>query len=110
MHEEQTHREEHHLVPYAVYGWVWIALVACTTLTVAAKYADLQHLAIFAALLIATVKAGLVLLYFMHVRFEKPVVASHAEWCSRLTVDGTVRGGVTLTALACSRLHAAQAS
>ncbi|MEW6072748.1 MAG: hypothetical protein AB1726_09185 [Planctomycetota bacterium] len=44
------------------------------------------------------------------IRRERQLVASHAEWCSRLTVDGTVRGGVTLTALACSRLHAAQAS
>ena len=30
-------------------------------------------MAIFAAILIATVKSTLVLLYFMHIRFEKPI-------------------------------------
>ena len=67
------HEEEHHLVPYGVYAWVWIGLVALTGVTVGAKYMDLQHLAIIAALVIATVKATLVLLYFMHIRFEKPI-------------------------------------
>ncbi len=67
--------QEGHLVPCSVYVWVWAALLCLTAVTVSAKYADLQHLAIFAALLIATVKAGLVVLYFMHVRFEKPIFA-----------------------------------
>lgn len=67
--------EERHVVPDSLYVWVWAALLCLTGITVSAKYADLQHLAIFAALLIATVKAGLVVLYFMHVRFEKPIFA-----------------------------------
>lgn len=64
---------EHHLVPIRVYVWVWVGLIALTGLTVGAKYADLHHMAIFAAILIATVKSTLVLLYFMHIRFEKPI-------------------------------------
>ncbi len=67
--------EEHHLVPYRVYVWVWLGLIGLTGVTVGAKYMDLQHIAIIAALVIATIKATLVLLYFMHIRFEKPVFA-----------------------------------
>ncbi|MBI4881299.1 MAG: cytochrome C oxidase subunit IV family protein [Planctomycetes bacterium] len=67
--------EERHVVPDSLYVWVWVALLSLTGITVSAKYTDLQHLAIFAALLIATAKAGLVVLYFMHVRFEKPIFA-----------------------------------
>jgi len=65
--------EEHHLIPYRLYVVVWLGLVGLTGITVGANYADLQHVAIIAALLIATVKAGLVLLYFMHIRFERPL-------------------------------------
>ena len=69
------HGGEAHQVPYRVYVAVWAALVALTAITVGARYADLAHMAIFAAILIATVKSSLVLLYFMHVRFEKPIIA-----------------------------------
>ena len=78
MQDNQTMdagHDEHHLVTYRVYVWVWLGLLALTGLTVGAKYADLQHIAIIAALMIATVKATLVLLYFMHIRFEKPIFA-----------------------------------
>ena len=71
--EDEGIQQQPHLVPYRTYAWVWVALVAMTGLTVGAKYANLQHVAILAAILIATVKAGLVLLYFMHVRFERPI-------------------------------------
>lgn len=66
---------EHHLVPCRLYFLVWAGLMGLTVVTVGAKYADLQHLAIFAAILIATVKALLVLLYFMHLRYERPIYA-----------------------------------
>jgi cytochrome c oxidase subunit IV len=66
-------QHEHPLVPYRLYVLVWLGLVALTGLTVGARYADLQHVAILAAILIATVKAVLVVLYFMHIRYERPV-------------------------------------
>jgi cytochrome c oxidase subunit 4 len=65
--------ESHHIVPYKVYVYIWAALVILTGLTVSASYANLGHVAILTAILIATAKAGLVLLYFMHIRFEKPI-------------------------------------
>lgn len=67
--------EEQHLLPFKVYLLVWAALIVGTGITVGACYADLGHLAIFTAILIATAKAGLVLLYFMHLRYEKPLFA-----------------------------------
>lgn len=59
----------HRVVPIRVYLAVWAGLVLLTGLTVTVSYAQL-HVAMQVALLIATVKALLVLLYFMHLRYE----------------------------------------
>jgi len=67
------HQDQHPLVPYRVYVVVWAALLALTAITVGVSYLDLNHVAILSALLIATVKGSLVLMYFMHIRFEKPL-------------------------------------
>jgi cytochrome c oxidase subunit 4 len=69
-----THEQDKpHLPPYALYVKIWVALVVLTVMTVSVSYLDMQKFTVFTALLIATVKATLVLLYFMHVRFEKPI-------------------------------------
>ena len=69
-----THAEEkHHLVPYRVYFIVWIALLVLTVVTVAVSYVDMKHVTVLTAMLIAATKSMLVLLYFMHIRFEKPL-------------------------------------
>jgi cytochrome c oxidase subunit 4 len=65
--------EERHLVPYRVYVVVWAALVTLTAITVGVSYVDMKNVAILTALLIATVKSSLVLLYFMNIRFERPL-------------------------------------
>lgn len=69
-----TSHEETHLVPIRVYFIVWAVLLFLTGVTVAAHYADLAHVAFLTAVLIASVKVSLVILYFMHVRFENPIV------------------------------------
>ncbi len=51
---------------------VWIALMIGTWLTVAASNVDLGPLNIWLGLAIATAKAVLVGLYFMHLRWDKP--------------------------------------
>jgi cytochrome c oxidase subunit 4 len=51
---------------------VWIALMVGTYLTVTATYIDLGALNIWIGLAIATAKALLVGLYFMHLRWDKP--------------------------------------
>ena len=64
-----------HLVPYRTYVNVYLGLVALTAMTVGAAYANMKHMAVFTAVLIASVKATLVILYFMHIRYEKRIFA-----------------------------------
>ncbi len=51
---------------------VWVALMIGTWLTVAASNIDLGFLNIWVGLAIATAKALLVGLYYMHLRWDKP--------------------------------------
>jgi len=48
---------------------IWLALLAGTTLTVLAALVELGPFNIVVALLIATIKAILVVLFFMHVKY-----------------------------------------
>jgi cytochrome c oxidase subunit 4 len=48
---------------------IWLALLAGTTLTVAAAFIDLGPFNTIVALTIATIKATLVVLFFMHVKY-----------------------------------------
>jgi cytochrome c oxidase subunit 4 len=69
-------RADHaHAVSPRLYVAVWAALLLLTGVTVGVSFLDMERLSIFTAMVIATVKASLVLLYFMHVRFEKPMYA-----------------------------------
>ena len=66
---------ETHLVPIQLFVGVWLALVTLTFVTVGASFLDLKQMAMFTALLIATVKCTLVILYFMHMRWDHPILA-----------------------------------
>jgi cytochrome c oxidase subunit 4 len=71
-----THsEEEHHVVPYRLYVYVWAALMMFTVITVSVAYLDMKHVTVLTAMIIASAKAMLVILYFMHIRFEKPLFA-----------------------------------
>lgn len=61
-----------HVVPFKVLLRVWGALMALTVLTVAATWVDLGRFNVWLALAIATLKASLVVLYFMHMRYDHP--------------------------------------
>jgi cytochrome c oxidase subunit 4 len=61
---------EQHVASYGLYVAVRAGLVALTATTVGVSYVTFPNVAILTALLIATTKAALVLLYFMHLRFE----------------------------------------
>jgi len=62
--------EKHHIVPSRVFVAVWIALLALTAVTVTVAGMHLGRLSILTALAIASVKAGLVLWFFMHLKYE----------------------------------------
>lgn len=52
------------------YVLVWLGLVICTAITVSTAGMNLGRLSILLVLLIAAIKSGLVLSYFMHLRYE----------------------------------------
>lgn len=59
-----------HVVPLRVYLGTWGALLALTVVTVGASYVDFGAANLWIALLIATTKAALVALIFMHLRSD----------------------------------------
>ena len=70
--------EEHgHLIPQGVYAKILILLLILTVITVVvAKYEafNFGNWNIVIALLIASVKAGIVGLFFMHLKYENPLI------------------------------------
>ena len=56
------------------YAIVWAVLVMLTGLTVGVSFLDMKKFVVFTAVAIATAKASLVLLYFMHVRYESRAI------------------------------------
>ncbi len=66
-----TGEEQFHLVKYRTYVLVWLGLVILTGITVSLAGMNLRHLSVFVPLLIAALKSGLVLGYFMHLKFER---------------------------------------
>ena len=69
------YEDDRHLARDSLYLKVWAALVILTAITVSVSYLDMKNVTVLTALLIATAKSTLVLLYFMHIRFEKPFYA-----------------------------------
>ena len=64
-----------HIVPVRVYITIFLALLVGTGLTVAAAFFDFPwQLNTIVAMTIATAKATLVVLYFMHVRYSARLV------------------------------------
>jgi cytochrome c oxidase subunit 4 len=53
---------------------VWGALIVLTAVTVSVSYVSLGLMNVVVALLIASVKASLVALFFMHLRYESRLV------------------------------------
>jgi cytochrome c oxidase subunit 4 len=67
------------------YYTIWIALLCLTVITAAISFVDLGPLNVVVALVIATVKALLVVLFFMHVKYTsekltKIVIVSAIFW------------------------------
>ena len=68
------HQEETHVLSYKQLGAVLAALIVLTGVTVAASRVDLGAGNIFMAIFIAAIKSSLVLLFFMHLKHENPLV------------------------------------
>jgi cytochrome c oxidase subunit 4 len=70
----EEHRAEHHALPITLYLLVFFALMVGTALTVAVAYVNIGWLNTPVALAIAVGKAVLVVLFFMHVRYNTPLM------------------------------------
>ena len=71
MAQQQQHEDEYtHVVPASLYVGIWAALMIGTLITVLASFAELGPFNIVVALLIATIKGTLVVLFFMHLRWD----------------------------------------
>ena len=64
-----------HVVSRKTYIVVWVALMALMILTAALSRINLGEWSTFIALAIAVIKALLVILFFMHVRYENQKMA-----------------------------------
>jgi cytochrome c oxidase subunit 4 len=62
-----------HVIPFSVYRNIFIALIVLTVITVAISRVDFGAMNIVIAMLVASVKAMLVALFFMHLKYEKPL-------------------------------------
>jgi cytochrome c oxidase subunit IV len=70
-HADNEHfAPESHISPISLYVGIWATLMVCTGLTVFAASVDLGVFNIVVALLIATLKGTLVVLFFMHLRYS----------------------------------------
>ena len=69
-HTSSAVGDAHHLVPLKIYYTIFAVLMLCTGLTVVIAYMDLGPLNTIAALGIATFKATIVVLFFMHVKYS----------------------------------------
>jgi len=59
-----------HIVSLRVYFTIFMSLMVLTALTVAASEVDLGRFNVAVAMAIAVLKASLVVLYFMHLRYS----------------------------------------
>lgn len=66
---EPTHHESHIVSP-RIYGLIFGALLIGTALTVAASYVEMGDFNPIVAIAIACIKAVLVILFFMHVKYS----------------------------------------
>ncbi len=73
-HGAAAHGDEiAHVMPVRMLIGVWAALMILTVITVAVTSVDLgSRVNLIVAMAIATIKAGLVVTYFMHLRWDRP--------------------------------------
>ena len=71
--EENIH-EEQHIMSYTLLGGVLLSLLILTVVTVGISYIDMGFFNVPMALLVATTKSTLVLVFFMHLKYEGKLI------------------------------------
>lgn len=75
---DKHNHHSHHLIPLEVYVKTLLALLVLTVITVGASYIDFGKANIFVALGIASLKASLVMMFFMGLKYD--------NWLNRATI------------------------
>lgn len=73
-HSSHGHSSEHHVISFGTHMTVLVVLLILTFITVEASHHDFGTMNIVIAMLIASVKAGIVGLFFMHLKYENPMI------------------------------------
>ncbi len=68
--QKEMEESQHHVVSPVTYAIVFGALLVFTALTVGASYVEMGIFNPIAAILIACIKAVIVVLFFMHVKYS----------------------------------------
>jgi cytochrome c oxidase subunit 4 len=82
---ERDAPEHEHILPVSLYVTIWLTLMVLTVVTAGVSFIDLGPFNTVVALLIASFKAVLVVLFFMHVKYmsdrlTKMVVVAVIFW------------------------------
>lgn len=67
-------QEDHHVLSYTTLAFILGLLLILTGVTVAVSYMDLGFFNVPVALGVACTKVTFVLLYFMHLKYEGPII------------------------------------
>ena len=70
-HEKEKH--ESHQISYGTYVLVWLALLALTSITVTVAGINFGNYTLLIALVIAAIKSSLVIMIFMHIKYEDTI-------------------------------------
>ncbi len=68
-----SHSEENHVTPFKTYLIVWGLLMVLTFITVYVSRLDFGNLNMVIAMVVASVKATAVALFFMHLKYEDSI-------------------------------------
>src|SRR5215831_12099926 len=68
-HGGRTHKP--HVLPVRVYAGVWLGLLVLTFITVRVSYFNFGIMNLIVAMGVATLKASLVVLFFMHLKYDE---------------------------------------
>jgi cytochrome c oxidase subunit IV len=72
-----SHSEAPHVIPVKVFTAVLVVLLVLTAITVAIAQVDFGEMNIVVAMLVASIKAYLVVYYFMHGAHENKIVVTY---------------------------------
>ncbi|WP_430810374.1 MULTISPECIES: cytochrome C oxidase subunit IV family protein [unclassified Carboxylicivirga] len=67
-------QDNNHIIPYKLYLTVLAGLITMTIVSVGVTKIDLGNLSVFVAILLASSKSALVLVFFMHLKFDNTLL------------------------------------